>query len=798
MPSRTEPARLGRFQIVKRLGGGAQGEVYLAQDTRLNRRVAIKTLNLTSKDPRETVRRVRALLDEAQMVSQLSHPGIVPLYDAGEDGGTPYLVFEYVEGAPLAARLREGPLPPAEAVDLAIQVLKAIGYAHAKGVLHRDIKPGNVLLSSGQARLMDFGIARFAAQRPAPGETFSGTPAYLAPEYIEHGVYTACSDVFSVGMVLYHALTGGPAMRGENAFETLHRQVHEPFEPPSRRAPGIDERLDGLVLKAIAKSPDQRFPDAASMEDALYVYLNPEPAPAGAPPADKHGTLQFLLRRMRHKSDFPALSSMIGAVNRAASSQTERISELSNSILKNFALTNKLLKLVNTACYGQFQGGISTVSRAVMILGYENVRQIAATLLLLDHLQNKAQAGRLRDEVLAAYLAGLLGRELVSQAGIRDAEEAFVCSLFHGLGRLLTAYYFDDEFQEIARLQGQGLDECNASTRVLGLSFEELGIGVARSWHFPERLLHSMRRIGEDPAKRPASGEERLRLVANLSAELCAALREPRADVRRARIAALGKRYHAAGIGEPVLASVAQSAVAELAPELEQLGVTPGSSALVATLLEARRGAEAHPEDPLTTVIEETTLTEAPGAVDRAGHASAVSGAQRQEILTAGIQDITGSLVGEFELNDILRMILETMYRGIGFSRAILCVRDAAGSCLAGRFGFGADVDRLIARGFGVPLTPARDAFYAAIASGSDIYIADVDAERIRDHIPQWYRQLVPARSLALFPVLLNKKPLALFYGDSDRAGGLSFAPAELNLVKTLRNQAVLAFRQKA
>jgi serine/threonine protein kinase len=797
MPSKTEPARLGRFQIVKRLGGGAQGEVYLAQDTRLNRRVAIKTLNLTSKDPRETVRRVRALLDEAQMVSQLSHPGIVPLYDAGEDAGTPYLVFEYVEGPTLAARLREGPLPPAEAVDLAIQVLKAIGCAHAKGVLHRDIKPGNVLISGGQARLMDFGIARLAAQRPAPGETFSGTPAYLAPEYIEHGVYTACSDVFSVGMVLYHALTGGPAMRGENAFETLHRQVHEPFEPPSRRAPGIDERLDGLVLKAIAKSPDQRFPDAASMEDALYVYLNPEPA-AEAPAADKAGTLQFLLRRMRHKSDFPALSSMIGAVNRAASSQTERISELSNSILKNFALTNKLLKLVNTACYGQFQGGISTVSRAVMILGYENVRQIAATLLLLDHLQNKAQAGRLRDEVLAAYLAGLLGRELVSQAGIRDAEEAFVCALFHGLGRLLTAYYFDDEFQEIARLQGQGLDECNASTRVLGLSFEELGIGVARTWHFPERLLNSMRRIGEDHAKRPASGEDRLRLVANLSAELCAALREPRADARRTRIAALGKRYQAAGIGEPVLAAVAQGAVAELVNELEQLGVAPGSSALVATLLDADRGAEAQVEDPLTTVIEETTLTEAPGGGDRAGPAAAVSGSQRQAILTAGIQDITSSLVGEFELNDILHMILETMYRGIGFSRAILCVRDATDSRLAGRFGFGADVERLIARGFDVPLAPARNAFYAAIASGSDIHIADVDAERIRDHIPQWYRQLVPARSLALFPVLLNKKPLALFYGDSDRAGGLSFAPAELNLVKTLRNQAVLAFRQKA
>ena len=827
MLHQAEPVRLGRFQILKRLGGGAQGEVYLAEDTRLNRRVAIKTLRLSGRDPHDLVRRIHALLDEAQMVSRLSHPGIVPLYDAGEDAGTPYLVFEYVEGPTLAARLRAGPLPAAEAVEIAIQLLKAIGYAHAKGVLHRDIKPGNILLSGANARLMDFGIARLAAQRPGATGRFSGTPAYLAPEYIESDRYTACADLFSVGMVLYHALTGGPAIRGENAAVTLHRQVSEPFEPPSRRAQGVDERLDGLVLKAIAKSPEQRFPTAASMEDALYVYLNPEPALPEAPADDKQGTLQFLLRRMRHKSDFPALSSMMGAVNRAASSQTERVSELSNSILKSFALTNKLLKLVNTACYGQFSGGISTVSRAVMILGFDNVRQIAATLLLLEHLQNKAQAVRLRDEVLASYLAGLLGRELVTQAGIRDAEEAFICSLFHSLGRLLSAYYFDDEFQEITRLQGQGLDEARASTQVLGLTFEELGIGVARAWHFPERLLHSMRRISEDTARRPASAEERLRLVANLSTDLCAALRDPRAEARRTRLAALARRYKPAGIDEPLLASVTQSAVAELAKDLEQLGVPPGGSPLVAALLEASSGPDARATDPLITMIEETTLSEAPilsqapilseapifseapvsseapiaseapGNASGADLANATSNAQRQAILTAGIQDITSSLVGEFGLNDILRMILETMYRGIGFTRTLLCVRDAAGTCLAGRLGFGLDIEQVLKRGFNVPLAPARDVFHAAITSGADIYIEDVNSERIRDHIPQWYRQLVPARSLALFPVLVNKKPVALIYGDSDQAGRLSFAPGELNLLKTLRNQAVLAIRHK-
>jgi eukaryotic-like serine/threonine-protein kinase len=128
----------------------------------------------------------------------------------------------------------------------------------------------------------------------------------------------------------------------------------------------------------------------------------------------------------------------------------------------------------------------------------------------------------------------------------------------------------------------------------------------------------------------------------------------------------------------------------------------------------------------------------------------------------------------------------------------LLCVRDPSGNCLKGRFGLGLDVDQILKRGFQVPLAAARDAFHAAISSGSDVHIENVNAERICDHIPDWYRKLVPgAQSIALFPVLVNKKPVALFYGDSDHAGQLTLEAGELNLLKTLRNQAVLAIRQR-
>jgi len=794
-----QPARLGRFRIVRRLGQGAQGEVSLAEDTRLGRRVALKTVRVAGRSESEQVARVRALLDEAKTVSQLSHPNIVPLYDAGDDAGTPYLVFEFVEGETLAAHLRRhGRLAPAEAADIAAQVLAALECAHDKGVIHRDIKPANVMLSGDSARVMDFGIA-LRPDHTGSGRPLSGTPAYLAPETIDGAGFSPASDVFAVGMMLYEMLTGSVAIAGDNAFETLHRQLTEVLPAPSERAQAVDEGLDSIVLKALAKDPAQRYPSARSMREALLAYLAPASEPAAAPD-DAQSTLQFVLRRMRHKSDFPALAGMIGTINRAASSETERVSELSNSVLKDFGLTTKLLKLVNTATFGQFSGTISTISRAVVILGFENVRQIAVTLILLEHLQSKSQAAQLRDEMLASYLCGLLGRELVARAGIRDAEEAFICALFHPLGKLLTAYYLHEEFQQIGKLQHvQQLDEAAASRQVLGLSFEDLGIGVARSWGFPDRLLHSMRHLDTGKALKPASTEERLRTVASLSSELCGALRESAPERRRSRIAALCARYEVLGVNEKLVAAVSENAAAELARDCAVFGIAPASSPLIGQLKEAarqdRRQASFEATDGLDRAVGDAMLEtgETPAAAG-----PQTSAEQRNAILTAGIQDITNSLVGEFQLNDVLRMILETMYRGIGFTRVLLCVREPASNALKARFGFGPEIDRILKRGFQVPLSPSRDAFHAAISNGADIYIADIDGERIRDHIPQWYRQCMPARSLALFPVVVNKKPVALFYGDCDHVGQLSFEAGELNLLKTLRNQAVLAIKQRS
>src|SRR5262245_48691014 len=178
------PRRIGRFQIERELGRGAQGAVYLATDTRLGRQVAVKTLHVEAAGAEDLV---RTLLDEARIVSTLAHPNIVALFDAGEENHEPYLVFEYVEGKTLGSLIREkGRVAPARAVDIALALARGVGYAHARNVVHRDLKPANVILTrDGVPRLMDFGIAQQgAAQSADPDAPLWGTPSYMAPEYI--------------------------------------------------------------------------------------------------------------------------------------------------------------------------------------------------------------------------------------------------------------------------------------------------------------------------------------------------------------------------------------------------------------------------------------------------------------------------------------------------------------------------------------------------------------------------------------------------------------------------------------
>lgn len=793
---------IGRFDIRSELGRGAQSVVYLAWDPQLQREVAIKTLHFSESDSALN----DMLLSEARMVSKLRHANVVPIFDAGQQNGDPYLVFELVEGRTLSDLLRaDGPMEAAVAADMMRKVLDALAQAHAQGIIHRDLKPSNILIEKGGTpRVMDFGIAtRVDGSDIESQDGLMGTPAYMAPEYVEKREVSAKADVYAAGLILLEMLTGKRAVQGASLPQMMHRIVHDEVELP----PGMDEKLASIILKACAKNVAMRFSDASQMRRSLDEYLSAGQATGEG--GSQQGTLDFLLRRMRHKSDFPALSDSVSAINKLTDSDKESINKLSNTILKDYALTNKILRIVNSAYYRQAGGGnISTVSRAVIVLGFNAIRNLAITVLLFEHMQDKGSARDLKEGFLRSNLAGLVARDACRKIMARDTEEAFICAMFRDLGQMLAQYYFPEEVDAIRILiQQKQLSEMTASAQVLGISFEELGIAIARTWGFPAGIVNSMRALPDGPVKKPETHDETLRVVSAFAHDVCALLAATSSSDRGDAIKTLSARY---GASMPFSEKQLQGIVERSYVELEQIATTLHVNLKQSPFARQVKSfvnpaitltAVAPPSADRSTVVQEQatldnemTLVNAPIPDISEEDATEVRG-NAESVLTAGIQDISNSLVDDFSLNDILRIILETMYRAIGFKRVLLCLKDVRSGMMSGRFGFGPDTAEIV-KAFKFPLAYAPNVFHLASAKGADILIADIDDSKIAAKIPDWYRKSVPARTFVLLPLNIKGVPVAMIYCDMDKPGSIVISERELQLLKTLRNQAVLAIKQ--
>lgn len=781
---------IGRFNIVRELGRGVQGAVYLAQDTQLDRQVAIKTLRASSSQDAAN------LIREAKIASKLQHPNIVTLYDAIVHENVPYLVYAYIDGHSLADLLKqETMLSLARAAQITCGVLEGLGYAHQNNVMHLDIKPANVMLAANDTpMLMDFGIARAISQQPEQEPEISGTPQYMAPERISAHGSEARSDLYSVGMMLYEMVTGSAAISGDNVYQVLHQGAHGKTDAPSSRNIRVDEQLEAIILKAIAKNPDERYPDAAGMRQALQQYL--DIPGGGAAASNKHTTLEFLIRRMRSKSDFPALSGIISEINKVVASESESSGKLARIILQDFALTNKLLKAVNTVTYGQFGGKINTISKAVVIIGFETVRNIAMTLILLDFLQNRAQAVELKDEIVFALFAGVVAAELAPAQRPGFAEEAMICSMFQHLGKLLTTFYFFEESQQIERLlENPEVTEDEAAVKILGLTYNELGIGVARHWNFPEQMVAAMRKLPEGKLQKPAGGLDQLNITVNLANELSQLAAITGLPDKEHALRLLKQRYDAvSAVSERTLERALDNGLKELAARASLFGISTSKSPLLKKI--GKWVGHEEPRSPATAETAEKSLEQEIAADNLVAAEEPAELTQPEDVLNAGIQDVTNTLVQDFNLNDVLRMVLETIYRSLGFNRTLIFIRDPKQNLMVARFGFGNNVDDLVAR-CRFPLKFEPDVFHLAIDKGTDIVIENTLAENIASKIPDWYRNAIDAQSLLLLPIMINQKAVGLLYADMAQAHGLQLTQQQLAMLRTLRNQAVLAIRQK-
>ena len=292
-----EARRIGRYEVIGELGRGAMGAVYKARDPQIGRTVAVKMIvtgNQTSEELEEYKRR---FFREAQTAGQMSHPGIVTIYDVNEDeDGQPYLVMEFIEGATLEKLLASaGPgrtsvaQPLSESIDIAIQVADALDYAHRRNVIHRDIKPANILVTpEGKAKIADFGIAKMVGTQMTHTGLLVGTPAFMSPEQITGGQIDARSDIFSFGIVLYWMCTGTKPFAGQAITEVAYKVVHATPTPVRQLNADLPYEMEVIIARCLAKKPDERYQrgrDLANDLENLKARQRVSAAPLPTTPA---------------------------------------------------------------------------------------------------------------------------------------------------------------------------------------------------------------------------------------------------------------------------------------------------------------------------------------------------------------------------------------------------------------------------------------------------------------------------------------------------------------------------------
>lgn len=492
--------------------------------------------------------------------------------------------------------------------------------------------------------------------------------------------------------------------------------------------------------------------------------------------------LNFLLRRIRRNPEFPGISEHISEISQKLSGD-EKVDaqDISNTILKDYALTHKILRLVNSASYGNYGGEISTISRAVVILGYEKIRAIALSIILFDNLGKNTQIHALKDTICCSFLSAVVAKKLSGYIPDIDTENAFISAMFNNLGEFLTIHYFPEEYSEITKQRHKDNSNHNQTIRnILGASYAELGTGIATEWQLPSSLIDAMQEQPEGSILKPDSPNKAISHLSSFSNELSNIAGSDRIQINKTHaIETLSSRYKKSINVSP---EFLQKTLDESLEELTQFANAIGVNVTDSTFYHQLTTKIEHPPEQDNDIEIDIIPTETESVISQ------------QLTMINGISDITQSMLGDFELNQVINMVIETIYRGMGFNRVVFCLRNAPKKTMQARFGLGDDIREIIPK-FKFKLMNSDDVFNAAINRKKEFIILDTKNSEYKQRIPSWCNELTAPASIVLFPIIINNMCIGLLYADNIKKTHVT--SEQIQFFNALRNQAALAIQQK-
>jgi HD-like signal output (HDOD) protein len=520
----------------------------------------------------------------------------------------------------------------------------------------------------------------------------------------------------------------------------------------------------------------------------------PAPAENPAADADTRRVRAALLNKVCGDEDMFALGSSVARVVQMASSDDEGTHALAYYVLSDVALTQRILRLANTVKYRTASGtAVTTISRAISLLGFDNVKTTALAMLLVDALASSEHAWSVRLELEASLCASLVGREMARHSFYQGAEEASIGALFKNLGPLLVASHEHARYREIGALVASGKHKLGqAAQMILGCSYDALSEAVLGEWKIPDVIMRAQRPLPEGSLKVALNRGEWMRQVASFSLDVARLLAKTSEPAGSPEAQALLARYgHALNLDGAQLDELFGAVAQEMTGLLESMNLEP-----------VQRQEE--PDgDGLPNVLLLATL--GAGAEEQGSYPSGKPRNAR-DLLLAGVQDVTQMRAsGQHKVNDVVLAVLETLYTAMGFRFATVVLKDVRSGQYRARVSFGADKAATQA-GFAFPAAPAgnagsataaadrRDLFYLAMANDADLMIADASSAKIRDLLPAWHRQLLPdAKSFIVLPLVVGQAQLGLFYADRIHTAPEGVAPDETALIKALKGQVLAA-----